>query len=290
MLPLLYPASADDILLFGLHGFAMSRLSGSWVGMKIVPDVADATFSARPLSLPVPIIEPDIKVPDTGLHNRWPEMPIEQEMRQLDYRLPAIAAYCDANPLDEIRHRDGRSRIGIVAAGKSWNDLQEALRLLGLAPGDLERLGIALFKLAMVWPLQQAVQDFASGLEDVIVVEEKGPLVEDQLRAGLYGRTDAPRIFGKTAGDGSVLFKATGELYPELIARGLGKLLAERFPAEAFAVAMEKLPPTGVSLSLESPVSAIRKPFFCSGCPHNRSTVVPEGSRALAGIGCGSCG
>ena len=176
-LPLLYPADADDILLFGLHGFAMSRLTGSWVGMKIVPDIADATFSAQPLPLPLPIVEPELNVPSTGLHFRWPEMPVEQELRQVDYRLPAIAAYCAANPLDKVYHRGPNARVGVMAAGKSWNDLQDALRLLGLEAADLERLGIALFKPAMIWSVQQAALDFALGLDELIVIEDKDPQI-----------------------------------------------------------------------------------------------------------------
>lgn len=282
LLPLFYPADAEEVIQFGLHGFALSRLSGSWVALKIVPEVADATFSVSPGAAPMPIERPSVVAPPYGLHNRWPEAPLEQEVRQIDFRLAAVRDYLSVNVLDHVLHRTPASRLGIVAAGKSWNDVREALRLLGLAPADLERLGIALFKPAVIWPLQPSVASFATGLEQVIVVEEKGAFIEDQLKAALYGAPTSPRIFGKTGPSGRPLFKATGDLNPDIVAECLRQILVER----------GDLPPEGQRDTADDEALpaligiGARRPFFCSGCPHNRSTVVPEGSRALAGIGC----
>ena len=280
--PLFYPADAAEIVEYGLHGFAMSRHTGSWAALKIITEVADATRTVCADGLAVEPVLPPIAAPAIGLHNRWPESPLDQETRQIDHRLPAVAAYVRANGLDRIVLKNNGAQLGLIAAGKSWLDLLEALRLLGLDEAKMAALGIALYKPAMIWPLEpDGLRQFADNLAKLVVIEEKGAFIEAQAKSILYDAKSAPAIWGKRDAAGLSLFPATGDLTPEQIAAGLGTLIGPTVAraaadAKAALVVQQKfaLPPT------------LRKPFFCSGCPHNRSTVVPEGSRALSGIGC----
>jgi indolepyruvate ferredoxin oxidoreductase len=284
--PLLYPADAEEIVLFGLHGFAASRLTGSWMAMKIITEVADSTRAVATNELQSKFVLPPIEVPAGGLHNRWPISPLEQEALQQNYRLPAVHDYVRANGLDRIVLKTPQSRIGIVAAGKSWLDMLEALRLLGLDESQQRSLGLALYKPAMIWPMEpEALKAFANGLERIIVVEEKTGLVENQVKSILYGQPNAPAVFGKHKADGSTLFPKIADLTPERIAAELGRMLEDQ-GANAISERLTRVR-RGLSVQAEFTLPpVIRKPFFCSGCPHNRSTVVPEGSRATAGIGC----
>lgn len=286
--PLLCPSDPNEIVVYGLHGFAMSRLTGSWVALKIPTDLADGTRTVPADERDTPIILPEIESPAMGLHNRWPETPGEQEIRQQNYRLPAIQAYMRANALDRVVLRADGARIGIIAAGKSWLDLREALLLLGLDEAALMRLGVALYKPAMIWPLEpQRLGEFTRGLEELIIVEEKAPLIESQVKAILYGRPGAPGVSGKTRADGTTLFPKTGDLTPELIAAGIGAVLARVSADKTLDAALGDVLGDLETLGAFALPPIARKPFFCSGCPHNRSTTnLPEGSRALAGIGC----
>lgn len=285
--PLFYPADAAEIVEYGLHGFAMSRHTGSYAALKILTEVADATRTVAAGGLDAPPVLPAIAPAPMGLHNRWPESPLEQEMRQVEHRLPAVAAYVRANGLDRVALKAPGARIGLVAAGKSWLDLCEALRLLGLTEARLAALGIALYKPALIWPLEpQGLTSFASGLGTLVVVEEKGAFIERQAKEILYGKARPPAIWGKRAPGGGEMFPATGDLSPERIATELTSLILGSAPDEALLAAGER---AHAALDLQAEFSlppALRKPFFCSGCPHNRSTVLPQGSRAAAGIGC----
>jgi indolepyruvate ferredoxin oxidoreductase len=286
--PLFYPADAGEIVAYGLHGFAVSRHTGSWTALKIITEVADATrtvvagdaLDQRP-------VLPAISLPSMGLHNRWPETPQDQETRQINHRLPAVVDYVRANKLDRIHIKEANARFGLIAAGKSWLDLLEALRLLGLDDPRLIALGIALYKPAMIWPLEPTgLCEFAAGIGTLIVIEEKGEFIERQAKSVLYGTADAPRIWGKQGAGGAPLFPATGDLTPEKIAAGLGALIASALGDGAVRLAAARAEESlGVQVAFAIPPT-VRKPFFCSGCPHNRSTVLPEGSRATAGIGC----
>lgn len=285
--PLFYPSDPGEIVEYGLHGFALSRHTGSWAALKILTEVADSTRTVSADELAKSPVLPAIDVPPMGLHNRWPEMPLEQEARQQDHRLPAVADYVYANELDRIVLKPARARVGFVAAGKAWLDLREALDLLDLDEHRLAECGIALYKPAMIWPLEQRrLAEFAEGLEMIVVVEEKAALVEDQIKSALYGLANAPRIWGKRGPDGATLFPSTGDLTPERVAAGLGPLLAAFDLGNSVAAAGERWRQTFQDVQALAAVPAVRKPFFCSGCPHNRSTVLPEGSRATAGIGC----
>ena len=285
--PLFYPSDPAEIIAYGLHGFALSRHTGSYAALKIITEVADSTRAIDTDELAVNPILPEIAVPAIGLHNRWPESPLEQESRQINYRLPAVAAYVRANGLDRVVLKQSGARIGLVAAGKSWLDLLEGFRLVGLDEDRMAALGIALYKPALIWPLEPlGLRGFAEGLDTLVIVEEKGEFIERQVKAALYGRPQAPAIWGKHGPEDAVLLPAIGDLTPERVAAAVGDLLARLIgdkSLEEGAGAARK------TLALQEEFATpptLRKPFFCSGCPHNRSTVVPEGSRALAGIGC----
>ncbi|MBR0706985.1 indolepyruvate ferredoxin oxidoreductase family protein [Bradyrhizobium liaoningense] len=286
LLPLLYPADPGEIVSYGLHGFAMSRLTGSWVALKILTEVADSTRTVPATELDEPPILPDVAVPAIGLHNRWPDLPLEQESRQHDYRLPAVLDYVRANGLDRVVMKPPAARVGLIAAGKSWMDLQEALDLLNLDESRLTELGVALYKPAMIWPLEpQGLTAFAAGLSEVVVVEEKAPLIERQVKEILFGRSQAPAVWGKSGPEQRPMFPATSDLTPEQIAIQIASVIARMTGDQAIARGGERWRGE-LSKPVPTDVPAARRPFFCSGCPHNRSTTVPAGSRALAGIGC----
>jgi indolepyruvate ferredoxin oxidoreductase len=288
-MPVLYPSNTQELIDFGLHGIAMSRFSGCWVGMKIVTDVAEGggTVYVGPDS-------PSIVLPDRpsnppgGVGARMIDMPVMQEERLYDHKLPAALAYARANSLNRVVGDAGENaRIGVVAAGKAWQDLLQALASLGLSD-DGVALGLRLLKVGMVWPLDPvAVRDFASGLDLVVVIEEKRPLLEEQIRSILYGSRSAPRIVGKyfdgpafDPAHGASAIPNFGEASPELVAQVLVKALRRHDPNCALSA------PESPAKALSNRPAPMRSPGFCAGCPHNRSTRVPEGSRALAGIGC----
>jgi indolepyruvate ferredoxin oxidoreductase len=287
-MPVLYPSNTQELIDFGLHGIAMSRFSGCWVGMKVVTDVAEGggTVFVGPNSPSIVVPERPSKPPG-GVGARAIDMPLMQEERLYDHKLPAALAYARANGLNRVVGDSPNARIGLIAAGKAWQDLLQALGNLGLADKG-SALGLRLFKVGMVWPLDPvAVRDFARGLDLVVVIEEKRPLLEDQIRSILYGTTNAPRIVGKyfdgptfDPTHGAPAIPNFGETTPELIAQVLAKALSRRDP-DCFLSA-----PEAPAKTLANRPAPVRSPGFCAGCPHNRSTRVPEGSRALAGIGC----
>ena len=283
--PLFYPADPAEVIEYGLHGFAMSRHTGSWTAIKIVTDIADSTRTVDTAELTHPPILPPLVAPG-NLHNRWPDTPLDQEARQVDLRLPAVADYVFANGLDRALHKNGSSKVGIVAAGKSWKDLLSALELLGLDEAALLDMGVALYKPAVIWPLEQrGFRQFAEGLQTILFVEEKGGLVEGQAKALLYNDANKPAVYGKYGPDGGQLLPATGELTPERIAAAIHRVV----PTEAGARIARRAAHVAELLASTQQFAlppAIRRPFFCSGCPHNRSTVLPDGSRAYSGIGC----
>ncbi|TAK87166.1 MAG: indolepyruvate ferredoxin oxidoreductase family protein [Betaproteobacteria bacterium] len=289
MIPILAPASVQEILDLGLHGYAMSRFSGCWIALKLVADVAEGSATVE--------VDPSRIAPvfpyETRLNIRYPDWMLEAEARLKNEKLYAALAYARANSLNRIVLDSARARIGLAAVGKAYGDLRSALTALGLDEARLDALGVRIFKISMPWPLEpESVRRFAQGLEEIIVIEEKRALVEEQLKDQLYHLPDAerPRIFGKLEAIGqwepqapqSWLVPPTGELTPGLVARALARRLASLLPNVDLSLkGLEPLNITGI------PVVA-RQPWFCSGCPHNTSTRVPEGSRATAGIGCHS--
>ena len=284
-IPVLHPAGVQEIVDFGLYGWALSRYSGCWVALKLVTDLVDSSASVAIDPGRVDIVLPtDFALPADCLNIRWPDNATDQEDRLRRYKLDAARAFVRANGLDRVVLDAPRRRLGIVTTGKSYLDVRQALDNLGIDQGQAAALGLAIYKVAMPWPLEpEGAREFAESAEEILVVEEKRALIESQLKEQLYHmRADArPRIIGKLDETGADLLPSTGELTPDLIAL----VIVERLQQFGHSAAIERRlshlnlpPPPAVSLK--------RVPYFCSGCPHNVSTRVPEGSRALAGIGC----
>jgi indolepyruvate ferredoxin oxidoreductase len=303
-LPVLFPANVQEYLDFGLHGWAMSRYSGLWVAMKCVTDVVESSASVDidPHRTQI-VIPPDFVMPEGGLNIRWPDPPLVQEARLLDYKWYAALAYVRANQLDRVEIDSPVARFGIITGGKAYLDVRQALVDLGLDDETCARIGIRLYKVGCVWPLEaQGAQAFARGLQEILVVEEKRQILEYAIKEELYNWPDGqrPRVFGKfdekdgSGGEWSVpmgnwLLPAHYELSPALIAKAIATRL-EKFdlPSDVRArIAARVAAIEAKEKALAKPRVAVeRKPWFCSGCPHNTSTNVPEGSRAMAGIGC----
>ncbi|MEZ5649464.1 MAG: indolepyruvate ferredoxin oxidoreductase family protein [Burkholderiaceae bacterium] len=315
-IPVLYPANAQEVLDFGLHGIAMSRFSGCWSAMKLVTDVVEGGGSVyvAPDS-PAIALPPLPSHPDGGVNSRRIDRPLAQEERLYHHKLNAALAYVRANGLNRIVVDPPRARVGVMAAGKAWQDLRQALQVLGIDDKQARELGVRILKVGVVWPLDpEIVRKFADGLATVLVVEEKRPLLEDQVRNALYGTARPPRILGKHAGGGVFdaalaprLFPNAGEISPDLIARVLGEILirdpdcyfdparlAGLAPVPGFSEDdhgrndVHTMELRRLADGRSHTIVPLRAPTFCSGCPHARSTRVPEGSRALAGIGCHS--
>jgi indolepyruvate ferredoxin oxidoreductase len=284
-IPVLHPASVQEYLDFGLLGFAMSRYAGSWVAMKCLTDTVDSARSVEVGPERVRIATPaDFELPPNGLAIRWANLPLEVERRVHQLRLPAAQAFARANGIDRVVFDAGpRRRLGIVTTGKASLDVRQALADLGLDERRCAEIGLALYKVGLVWPLEpEHARRFCAGLEDVLVIEEKRGLIEEQLARVLYNLTDRPRLLGKQDERGAPLVPAEGELAPGAIAEILRGWLERRVPELAAT-----LPPRpDAPVAAPSAGGLMRLPSFCSGCPHNTSTVVPDGSIALGGIGC----
>src|ERR1700720_3292666 len=300
MMPVLYPSSVQEILDLGLHGWAMSRYSGCWVGFKCVADTVESSASVYIDPERTKIIVPgDFPFPSDGVSIRWPDGFLETEARMQHYKVYAALHYCRANQLNRIVIDSPKPRLGIITSGKSYLDVRQALDDLGITDADAAEIGIRVFKVAMPWPLEpETVRHFAEGLEEILVVEEKRQIVEYQLKEQLYNwRTDVrPRVVGKfdEKGEwmrphGDWLLPAASELTPAMVARVIAQRI-ERL--DLHPRTMEKVRSrvafiNAKEAALAKPkISLQRIPYFCSGCPHNTSTRVPEGSRATAGIGC----
>jgi len=303
-IPVLYPSNVQEYLDYGLHGWAMSRYSGLWVAMKCVTDVIESTASIDLDPDRVEIVTPtDYTVPAGGLNIRWPDAPLAQEARLLDEKWYAALAYVRANRLNRIVIDSPTPRIGIITAGKAYLDVRQALSDLGLDDETCAKIGLRVLKVGCVWPLDaQDARAFATGLEEILVVEEKRQILEYALKEELYNwREDVrPKIYGKfderdnEGGEWSVprgdwLLPAHYELSPALIAKAIARRVARAdLPDDVRARMLARVAIIDAKErdAAKPRVSVERKPWFCSGCPHNTSTNVPEGSRALAGIGC----
>ena len=288
-MPLLNPAGIQDVLDLGLYGWALSRYSGCWVGFKIVSDTADSSASvlADPERVQIRLPE-DFELPPDGLNIRWPDKPLAQEERLHRYKLSAALAFVRANRLDRLVLDSPSPRLGIVTTGKSYLDVRQALEDLGIDEREAARIGLRLYKVAMSWPLEpEGIRRFAEGLEEILVVEEKRGLIESQLKEQLYGwRSDVrPRVLGKRDELGEWLLPSAGELTPAGIARVIADRIGRFYTSTAIRRRLQFLEQKENALAA-TPVLSERVPHFCSGCPHNTSTRVPEGSRAAAGIGC----
>ncbi|MDX1593163.1 MAG: thiamine pyrophosphate-dependent enzyme, partial [Gammaproteobacteria bacterium] len=289
--PVLYPASVQEILDLGLHGWALSRFAGTWVGLKCVNEVLETTATADADHVARVPAEPPrpVDLPDGDRHLRLAFDPVGEESRLVEQRLPAVHAYARAHRLDRVELGRAGARLGIVSAGKAAVDVRHALSLLGLDGADAERHGIALYRPRLIWPLEPtALADFARGCETLLVVEEKLPFLEPQVASALFNLPagQRPRLLGKRDLDGAPLVPAHGQLDPGIVARLLARLLPARESrpeGPADSVAANGDAPAG---RVTVPGPERRLPYFCAGCPHNTSTRGPEGSVALSGIGC----
>ncbi|KOG24351.1 indolepyruvate ferredoxin oxidoreductase family protein [Streptomyces viridochromogenes] len=284
-IPTLYPADAQDVLDFGFHAQFLSRFSGLWSGLKITTAVADAASTAVVGRDRISVMEGD-----AGRSTHQPSsmllganlMALERSLH--DVRLPRAVEYARLNGLNRLVQRGPSDRLGILTSGKTYLDVREALRIIGLTDEDLARYGIRILKLGMVFPLERdAVREFADGLDQVVVVEEKRPFLETAVKEILYGRPGAPAVHGKQDQDGRSLFSRSGELDADSIATGLSRVFAALGIEAARAWRQRPRPRTALSLPLLD-----RSPYYCSGCPHNTSTTAGGDSLVGAGIGCHS--
>jgi indolepyruvate ferredoxin oxidoreductase len=295
MMPILNPATLQDYLDFGLLGFALSRYAGCWIGFKATSEAVDssASVSVDPQRVAVSIPR-DFEMPPSGLHIRWPhagmDWAVEQERRLHGPKLNAVQAFARANGIDRLVIDSPRPRFGIITTGKAYLDVRQALSELHISNERAAALGMRVYKVALTWPLEpQRAVAFAQGLKDILVVEEKRGFIENQLVRLLYNidASRRPSVVGKTDEAGAILLPSTGELSPTMVARAIVARLQRLGDAAQFEERLARL--ESFERSVAQPVAKIqRTPFFCSGCPHNTSTRVPEGSRAMAGIGCHS--
>lgn len=278
--PILVPADVRDLIELGLHGWAMSRWSGRYVGFKTVADVVDSSSSVDFNLAAFRSLLPEGAHPDASI--RIPDPALEQEARVFQIGLPAAQDYVRANGLDRIMLDPPGSRLGVITLGKSYHDTRQAMEELGITA----RHGVRMLKLALAWPVDpQIIRHFAAGLEEILVVEEKAPIVEQQVRDVLYSMTDRPRVLGKRDDRDAPLLKAHGEFTSAEIAQVLGTRVARFADSEDLRARLTNLRQQTEALA-QMEVAAQRKPYFCSGCPHNTSTKVLDGSRAMGGIGC----
>lgn len=293
-LPVLYPATVQEFIELGLHGYAMSRHAGVWVGFKVVNETAEATATVTlDPALPQVVLPPLAEPPPGGLHARIAFDPLNDEVRLVRHKLPAAQAYARANGLDRVTHGasvPAPGSLGLVAAGKSWLDVQQALHELGLDTARLQHMGVAVYKPALVWPLEpEALTAFARGRAELLFVEEKAAFMEPQAASLLYHlpAAERPRLLGKHDADGTPLLVSDEPLEPLHIAlaiaarlQALGKMDA------ALRDRVVRLRAAVQTAGARMSGAIARTPYFCSGCPHNTSTKVPAGSVAMSGIGC----
>ena len=305
-LPVFFPSDVQGILDLGLHAIALSRFSGVWAGMKTIQEVVESSASVQMELDRVKIILPeDFEMPAGGVHIRWPDAPLDQEARLMNVKWYAALAYVRANRLNHNVIATAQDRFGIIASGKAFNDTRQALVDLGLDDATCRQLGIRLHKVNVVWPLEASIaHDFAKGLQEILVVEEKRQIIEYQLKEQLYHWRDRPKVVGKFDGDADgaggewshpnpasrALLRAHADLSPGLVAKAIAQRLSRLGVPPDIQARMDRhldqLAAKERTMLTVNTGEGERTPWFCSGCPHNTSTRVPEGSRALAGIGC----
>lgn len=288
MIPILNPAGVQELIDYGLYGYALSRFAGTWAAIKCVKDNIESTASVDAGADRLSIRLPEFEMPPGGLHVRNEIDQLGQEARLHEFKRAAAAAFILANPINRIVYGGGRNaRLGIITVGKSYLDVRQALDDLGIDEARAGDLGIRLFKVGAPWPLDyEHLARFVDGLETVVVVEEKRSLIEVQVKEALYGSSRPPAVVGKKDERGAWLFPAKGSLDPNDIAIALGeRILRTIGHSEEIAARVSRLKQFQAMLADSADV-AKRTPYFCSGCPHNSSTKVPEGSIAAAGIGC----
>lgn len=288
-IPVLAPANVQEVLDLGLYGWELSRYCGCWVGLKAITENMDSAISADIDPTRVSIVMPDsFALPDGGVHARWPDNPLDQERRLNKFKIYAAREFARVNQLDRIVLDSPQPRLGIITSGKAYLDVMQALDDMGIDAQLAAAIGLRVFKVGMPWPLEpEGTHQFAEGLEEILVVEEKRSIIEDQLTSQLYNYPVAarPRVVGEFDERGADLVPNTGELTPAMVALAIASRLKRFFTSEELEsrVAWIEKKENALANVNSQPV---RTPHFCSGCPHNTSTKVPEGSHALGGIGC----
>ncbi len=288
MMPVLNPAGVQELLDYGLYGWALSRYASVWVGLKCVKDNIESTASIDGSIDRMQFVTPDFELPPGGLSIRPNDPVLTQEARLQDHKRDAIVAFLRANPINRIITSGGpNAKIGVITTGKSYLDVRQALDELGIDEVRANALGLRLYKLGCAWPIEpHGLKQFARGLDMIIVVEEKRSLLEVQVREELYGTANPPVVVGKRDERGEWLFPVKGALDTNEIAIAIGERLLRADPGlHDIAQSVSRLRQSQARLAQTQEV-AQRIPYFCSGCPHNSSTKVPSGSRAYAGIGC----
>jgi len=290
MIPVLNPAGVQEIIDYGLYGWAMSRFTGTWVGLKCMHETVESTAvvdgSLERLGILLP--DPDeFTMPVGGLNIRLGDTVLGMEARLHDHKRDAMLAFVRVNKLNTVITSGGRNpKIGVITTGKSYLDVRQALDELGIDEVKANDWGLRIHKLACPWPIsRRELQEFAAGLDLIIVVEEKRSLIEVQVREELYGSANQPTCIGKKDEEGNWLFPVKAALDPNDVAICIGDRLLKYVTDENLKGRVARLKEAQQRLSVTQDV-AVRIPYFCSGCPHNSSTVVPEGARAYAGIGC----
>ena len=285
-IPVFNAASVQDIYDFGMIGWQLSRYAGVWVAVKGVSDIyeswleIDVDPARTAIELPPP--------PAASVHTRWPDRSVDQDERMLRYRLPAVREFARLNRLNRVTHASPQRRIGIISTGKSWSDTIEAFADLGVDDEQLAAKGIEIMKIALVWPLEAStIEAFAAGLDEILVIEECRAFLEPQIKDIVFNMPEdrRPLILGKRNRSGEEWFASHGELTPATIARVLHRWLEPIHRTEAMSGWIGYLDQVDTALAVPRS-NVIRTPFFCSGCPHNSSTKVPDGSQQLVGIGC----
>ncbi|THD83203.1 indolepyruvate ferredoxin oxidoreductase family protein [Aliigemmobacter aestuarii] len=285
-MPIVSPAGVQEVLDYGIYGWALSRFAGVWVGLKTMKDTVEATAVVDGRPDRMRILLPEFRMPDGGLNIRLVDTPVAQEARMIDHKRFAAEAFSHANGMDRrVWGRPG-ARIGFVAAGKNWLDLTHALALLGIGADEAERLGITTYKVGQVWPMDfRGFRDWAEGLDLIVVVEEKRKLIEVQAKEAIFNDRRGRRVYGWLNDRGEELFPTRFALDPITIAERIGGILIEEGRGtDAVKAGLARLAEARRADNAKD--MAARLPYFCSGCPHNTSTRLPEGSRAYAGIGC----
>ncbi len=288
-IPVLNPAGIQEVLDFGIYGWALSRYAGTWVSMIALAETMDASATVEVHPHRVPIVRPlGFPMPKDGLSIRLGDNPQAQEKRLREHKIPAVIAFAHTNVLNRVVMDSENPRIGIVTAGKSYLDLRQALDDLGIGDTDAAALGLRVLKMGMTWPIEPTqIARFAYGLEEVFVIEEKRDLIEGQIKSILFNMNPEkrPRVFGKLGRDGKPFIRSILDLDSGQVALAIAKIIGEDKWTPRMRTLISRLEQKhreqdGMTTLYE------RAPFYCSGCPHNTSTQVPEGSIGMAGIGC----
>lgn len=287
--PVLAPANVQEVLDLGIFGWELSRYSGCWVALKAITENMDSAISADIDPERIHIVTPDeFIMPADGVHARWPDKPLEQERRLNKFKIYAAREFARVNNINRIVLDSPNARFGIATSGKAYLDVLQALEDMGIDQGAANEIGLRVYKIGMPWPLEpQETHRFADGLEEILVVEEKRSIIEDQLTSQLYNYPVAarPRVIGEFDENGRDLLPNLGELTPAMVAIAIAGRISRFYTSPTLEARISWIKAKEKSLAL--PFDTIeRTPHFCSGCPHNTSTRVPEGSHALGGIGC----